>query len=84
MSYFVMHDGSSLNIMLINIIKKLKLSITRPFFYMINILDQSQDTSLEQISGYKMITSSKKYSFTFHIIYMNPSKNSYSLLLYRS
>lgn len=32
MSYFVMHDGSSLNIMLINIIKKLKLSITRPFF----------------------------------------------------
>lgn len=81
--YTIVDRSSSLNIMPIQTMKKLDLNITVPSSYVINMVNQSQDTPLDQIKGCRIITSSKKYFLTFHIIHMDLSRNSYLLLLDR-
>lgn len=83
-SYTIVDGNSRLNIMHVRTMEKLGVIITSTFPHVIKMTNQSQNTSLGQINGYRMITSSNEYFFTFHVIHMHLSKNSYLLLLGRS
>lgn len=78
--YIIVDRGNRLNIMSVKIIKKLGLSIIGPSLYIINLTNESQNTSLGQFCGCRVITNSEKYVFIFHVIHMHTSKNSYHLL----
>lgn len=83
-SYTIVDGDNRLNITLIRNIEKLRLSIIRPSFYMINMANQSQNISFEKINSYRVMTGGEEYFFTFHIIHMHPRKIFYSLFLIRS
>lgn len=82
-SYTIVDGSNELNIQLIRIIEKLGLSTIYLSFYVVNMINKSQDTSLGQRSGFRIITNGKKYSFNFHIIHMHLNKNNYLLFLGR-
>lgn len=71
------HRGSSLNIMAIQTMEKLGLSLIELLSFVINIENQCSAKSIEQIKNCKIITWKKKYVLTFYMIYMYTAKGSF-------
>jgi len=79
----LINGGSGLNIMPLQIMKKLGLDITEPSSFVINMTNQTPKTPLGQIQDCRLVTWGKKYSLTFHVIRMHSNREAFPLLLGR-
>ena len=76
--------GSALNILPVQTMEKLGLSLTDPSPYVINMANQSSSVLLGQIKDCRINTGGEEYIVTFDVIRMHSAKDSFSMLLGRS
>lgn len=75
--------GSGVNIMPLHTMEQLRLQITEPSPYVINMANQTPEAPVGQITGCKMSTGGEVYTITFQVLKMHTNRNSFSLLLGR-